>query len=187
MKTKDKILQGASRYLLKHGQSGFTVRAIAGEAGVNQGLVHHYFGSKENLILALIDRQADEMLERVLEVHDETVGEDVRESLRKTIVSVLSQDFGRLLIEFINLAQHSPAIKEKAGEILRSRREVFAELMGIADPLDKVVMQAGFLGILLQSMVDPSIAVGDGIKRIFEILGSNKTAKADQTAAKGEI
>jgi len=55
MKTRDKIIKGAKDFLLREGQAGVTVRAIAAEAGVNPGLVHHYFGSKENLIIALID------------------------------------------------------------------------------------------------------------------------------------
>jgi AcrR family transcriptional regulator len=37
-----------------------TVREIAERAGVNHGLVHHYFGSKPALLAAVLDRLASE-------------------------------------------------------------------------------------------------------------------------------
>ena len=57
-KTKQKIIDGARKSLIKEGQRLSTIKVIAGYAGVNHGLVHHYFGSKEDLMVALIESQA---------------------------------------------------------------------------------------------------------------------------------
>lgn len=42
------------------GPNAVSVRAIAERAGVNHGLVHHYFGSKAGLVQAVLERLADE-------------------------------------------------------------------------------------------------------------------------------
>ena len=43
------------RVLGTHGQGGATVAAVAAEAGIAPGLVHHYFASKADLYEAVLD------------------------------------------------------------------------------------------------------------------------------------
>ncbi|MCP4755982.1 MAG: TetR/AcrR family transcriptional regulator [Proteobacteria bacterium] len=166
MNTKEKILDGARNYLLNNGQVGFTVRAIAGEAGVNQGLVHHYFGSKEQLILDLIERETNTVLERVREFSTGVKSGEMHEVIVKAMV--MNTDFSRLLIEFVNLAQHTPVIKEKVKGVIRSRREFVGELLGIVDTMDMVILQASIMGLLFQANIDDSISFETGVKRVFE-------------------
>lgn len=47
--TEAKILEAARRVFVRKGTSGTRVQDIAIEAGVNQALVHYYFGSKDAL------------------------------------------------------------------------------------------------------------------------------------------
>jgi AcrR family transcriptional regulator len=47
--TEAKILDAARRVFIRRGTSGARVQDIAAEAGVNQALVHYYFGSKDEL------------------------------------------------------------------------------------------------------------------------------------------
>lgn len=47
--TESKILDAARRVFVRRGTSGARVQEIAAEAGVNQALVHYYFGSKDAL------------------------------------------------------------------------------------------------------------------------------------------
>ena len=54
MDVKDKIIIAAGRCLLEKGSHASSVKAIATMAGVNHGLIHHYFGSKEGLFIALL-------------------------------------------------------------------------------------------------------------------------------------
>lgn len=51
--TRERILEVAREAFIAHGYTRTSVRAIAREAGVDQALVHHYFGSKKGLILAV--------------------------------------------------------------------------------------------------------------------------------------
>jgi len=47
--TETKILAAARAVFIRRGSSGARVQEIAAEAGVNQALVHYYFGSKDEL------------------------------------------------------------------------------------------------------------------------------------------
>ncbi|MHC4829403.1 MAG: TetR/AcrR family transcriptional regulator [Planctomycetota bacterium] len=52
--TKQALIQAAIRLLGDRSVSSLSVREIAREAGVNHGLVHRYFGSKDGLIRAAV-------------------------------------------------------------------------------------------------------------------------------------
>ena len=60
--TKQKIMDGARKSLIKEGHRRSTIKVIADYAGVNHGLVHHYFGSKEELMVALIQHHSQQVL-----------------------------------------------------------------------------------------------------------------------------
>lgn len=53
--TRLEILEAAKRVFAANGYDRATIRAIAGEAGVDPSLVHHYFGKKDQLFAASID------------------------------------------------------------------------------------------------------------------------------------
>jgi len=52
--TKAEILAAAQRLFAEQGISAVSVRDVASEAGVTHGLIHHYFGTKEQLAAAAI-------------------------------------------------------------------------------------------------------------------------------------
>ena len=54
---KDHILDVAERIFAEMGFDGASTRMISGEAGVNMAMLNYYFGSKEGLFLAVIDRK----------------------------------------------------------------------------------------------------------------------------------
>jgi AcrR family transcriptional regulator len=58
------LLDAAERLLIEDGYAGLTTRRVAAEAGINHGLVHYYFGSMEELLLQVLERFTDRMIER---------------------------------------------------------------------------------------------------------------------------
>jgi AcrR family transcriptional regulator len=62
------VLAAARDAFAERGFDGATIRGIAGAAGVDPALVHHYFGNKDKLFLAAVDAPADpgEFLPEVL-------------------------------------------------------------------------------------------------------------------------
>jgi len=57
--TRGQILEAARKSFASKGFGGTTIRAVAGEAGVDPALVHHYFGSKDDLFLAALEIPVD--------------------------------------------------------------------------------------------------------------------------------
>src|ERR1700752_1388153 len=53
--TEARILDAASRVFVADGYERTTIRAVASAAGVDPGLVMHYFGSKQELYRRVID------------------------------------------------------------------------------------------------------------------------------------
>lgn len=50
--TSEAILEAARAQFAEHGYRGATIRAIAARAGVDPALVHHFYGTKEELFAA---------------------------------------------------------------------------------------------------------------------------------------
>ncbi len=57
--TRAEILTSARSLFAVHGFAGTTIRAIASEAGVDPALVHHYFGTKDDLFMAALQLPVD--------------------------------------------------------------------------------------------------------------------------------
>lgn len=57
--TRTLILAAARSSFAASGYAGTTIRAVATEAGVDPALVHHYFGTKDDLFLAALDVPVD--------------------------------------------------------------------------------------------------------------------------------
>ena len=53
--TKDAILDAARELFSARGYEGTTIRGIATNAGVDPALVHHFFGSKDDLFLTVLE------------------------------------------------------------------------------------------------------------------------------------
>ena len=64
---EEKLLAAACDLLAEAGPRAASVRSIAARAGVNHGLVHHYFGSKDALLRAAMSRLVREHAESARE------------------------------------------------------------------------------------------------------------------------
>lgn len=58
------ILAAAKESLLDVGYSNLSTRAIAEKAGAPLSQIHYHFGSKQNLILAVLERENERLLDR---------------------------------------------------------------------------------------------------------------------------
>jgi AcrR family transcriptional regulator len=58
------ILDAAECLLVDVGYARITTRRLAERAGVNQGLVHYYFGSMEEVLLQAVERFTSRLVER---------------------------------------------------------------------------------------------------------------------------
>src|SRR5690606_19979783 len=70
------LLDAATKLFSMHGPSAVSIRRIAATAGVNHGLVHRHFGSKEALLSAVLERSSRSIADRLGEPDaHETLGQ----------------------------------------------------------------------------------------------------------------
>jgi AcrR family transcriptional regulator len=156
------LLDAAERLLVESGAAGLTTRQVAAEAGLNHGLVHYYFGSIDNLVLAVGERFTDRLIARQRAMY----GEDVpfREKWSKAMGYLgedLAAGYPKVAAELSALAWNDAELRKRVRR-LNERwrtvlREAFAEAIeeyGLDEreyPLDAVVSLVMTFNIGLQT------------------------------------
>jgi AcrR family transcriptional regulator len=95
------LINAAAALFEEVGPNTVSVRAIAERAGVNHGLVHHYFGSKAGLVQAVLERLADESasairergVDAVIDTQDDRVRRHVRVLTRVVLDDAAPEGF----------------------------------------------------------------------------------------------
>jgi AcrR family transcriptional regulator len=117
---RGQIIRAAATVLGRIGYSDSSIKQIAHEAGVAPGLVHYYFTSKEELLVAVVhdleremvaDWQSavagiDDPLERIVAALDHTA-----------IRCIEHPEFFRLLFDLYVVGLNNPAIRERCVEL----------------------------------------------------------------------
>ena len=67
--TAEAFLDAAERLLVEVGHAGITTRRLAAEAGANQGLVHYYFGSIDEVFVQVLERFTARLVARQREMY----------------------------------------------------------------------------------------------------------------------
>ena len=141
------LLDAAERLLIETGYAGLTTRRVAAEAGVNHGLVHYYFGSMEELLLQVLERFTERLIERQAAMYAAD-----RPFLDKwrTAMNWLEEDveagYPKVWWELQAMAWNHPEMRERLVRVDETWRSLlrahFASALdeyGIDFPLDAVV------------------------------------------------
>ena len=123
--TREAIGNAARRNFGELGYERTTIRAIAEEAGVDPALVVHFFGSKQQLFLAVIDLPfaPEEVLPTILAGDRDGVGE----RFAQFIVGVLENENARSVITgMVRAATSEPEAARMLRELIS--RRIFAAI-----------------------------------------------------------
>lgn len=97
------LVQAARELFVMHGPSSVSLRDVARRAGVNHGLIHHYIGSRDDLLRLVFAAATDRARQEVEGANDPV---SALHSLRR--VGGVSSDYSRLLAWAL-LEGHDPA------------------------------------------------------------------------------
>lgn len=167
--TRDKILQAAFTVLSRQGYENASIKEIAEEAGVAQGLVHYYFKSKQQLVVAVLFSVCQQM--------DVYAGEGEAGAFTafenfKTLLRTRA-DVHTLYVQLIGVGLHDSEvgagirenIKLERGRVEDLAKQVLAERE--ADPRSARgiagAVWGGILGIMVQKMVDPEFNADEAV------------------------
>lgn len=134
---RDQIVRATIRCLARDGYAGLTMKRVAVEAGVSQGILHYYFRDKRAILAAAAERVTADLDRRV--AAEARGARDARGRLRALVrtcleTAVRRRDFWTVFIEFWGEALHDrrlAAVNRRA--YARARRLLGAGLArGIA-------------------------------------------------------
>ncbi|WP_430332672.1 TetR family transcriptional regulator [Rhodococcus sp. ACT016] len=84
--TRDRILRAARDQFADKGFDHTTIRSIASEAGVDSALVHHYFGTKQQLLVEAIALPMDPTA--ILRAFGSVPVDELGEALARTVIGI---------------------------------------------------------------------------------------------------
>jgi len=131
---RQEISQALYRCIAKRGYSNTTVRNIAQEAGMRSGLIHHYFSSKDEILVVLTQSIFEKYWDRMSRLLQENQDKELPERLRVGIEFIFRQvagdrDLIKVFHELWNLAEHDLALNESLRSLYRQYRKSVAALI----------------------------------------------------------
>lgn len=182
MSSKEKILVALKDLILEKGITGVSVRSVAKKAGVNHGLVHHYFGSKENMVVELIEWLSQPVADKLSAMRRDNNGKSC--STPPPINDMLSNpEIVKVFWECLSLTKVSPEIRNKVQNLLLERRHLIQQLFSFENKMDIWLLQAAILGMVVFQEIEPETPVEDGMYRLFELLKITSSEPPVSTSA----
>jgi AcrR family transcriptional regulator len=185
LETRARILTAAKRALLEVGYANLSTRTIAEAAGVPLSRIHYHFGSKQNLILELLDEENRRRLDRQSALYDSEM------PLWKQWLQAcdffdddLESGYVRVLMEMTAAGWSNPEIAGAVSAEVRGWFDLLADVarraehrFGTLGPFtpQEVAALAGlpFLGaeaVILLGLDDSLIAARSALRKIGELL-----------------
>ena len=164
MTAREKILEAARRCLIEQGSSSASIKTIARIAGVNHGLVHHYFGSKENLFIEMLKYHFSMVINKLDQLKS-------KEELVNFFMSSISPDI-RLFVEVRSLAYQMPMLEKELKITLPRLRVCFGQVAGVEDHVSNVSIAAMITGLAIHSTLDSELPAREVMTKLFQTLES---------------
>jgi len=172
-----RIVDAMRKSVAERGAAGSTFEHVAREAGVSRGLLHYYFGTKEQLLVEVVRRDAEIRVARL----DEPLAkansvDDVIDVLVASLTDMIENDpgFFLLLYELFSAGRRNPDIHHEVGQLFERTRSHVAEVLKAKDregvlklryPAEAIVSYLFAVGdgFALQALSDPARDYSDGL------------------------
>lgn len=188
--TRERIIDAARDSLLTSGFASLSTRRIAENAGVPLSQIHYHFGSKEQLVLAMLRAENDVLVARQTETFALAVPLADRWDLACDYLDDdLASGYVRVLQEMMAAGWSSPDVREAVCEIIHTWITALSALAVMADatvdlgpvaPSELVALvAAAFLGaeaMILLGLEDERVPIRRALRRVGEALRSAEGA-----------
>ena len=190
--TAEAFLDAAERLLVEVGHAGVSTRRLAAEAGANQGLVHYYFGSIDELFVQVLERFTERLIARQREMYaaDLPFIEKWRTAWRFQEED-LEAGYSKVWMELQALSWNHPDLRPRVARVNNEWRSVLREAFvraaaeyGLAEddfPVEALVAMTmtfaqGYALERLEGIDEGHIALLDWIERWLESLEERRSA-----------
>jgi AcrR family transcriptional regulator len=172
-RSREAVLDAAERLMAEHGYEAATLTRLVEEAGVPPSSIYHYFGSKEGVLLAVMERGAKRYLEALPPLDWRVGSAEHLRALVEDAAATLERhpDFLRILVVMaaqpIDAGQgevHAVVNRVREAALVRLRTQM-ASAFGIdqagkiADRLARFAL-AAFDGAFVAYQAHPEVTLG---------------------------
>jgi len=194
-RSRELVLDAAERVMAREGFDATTVARVVAESGIPESSVYHYFGSKDGILLAVMERGAERFFADLPEADRRTGGpSDHLRAVVSTAVEALERhpNFLRLLIVFAVQPPEAANgdVAAVVGQVRDAARERLRKQIAIAfdddprsattDGLARFAL-AAFDGAFLASRSDPGVTLGQVVEPLTSALVA---ARAERSAGR---
>lgn len=130
-----RIIDAMRHSVAKRGTTGSTFDHVSREAGVSRGLLHYYFGTKEQLLVEAVRRDGELRIERLQEqLSTAKTADDFIDLMAQNLQETISEDpdFLTLVFELFTLSRRNEDIAAEYSALMRRTREQVAGMLDAA-------------------------------------------------------
>jgi AcrR family transcriptional regulator len=155
-----RIVEAMRHSVARRGAAGSTFDHVSREAGVSRGLLHYYFGTKEQLLVEAARRDCELRIEALEQrLAGAQTADDFVALLALNLQETISEDpdFVTLLFELFTLSRRNADIAVEYASLLRRTRERLAGMLAVAQ-------EDGVLRLHAEpdAVADILFSIGDG-------------------------
>jgi AcrR family transcriptional regulator len=156
-----RIVDAMRDSVARRGAAGSTFEHVAREAGVSRGLLHYYFGTKEQLLVEVVRRDTELRVDRLDERLAPAKSVDgVIEALVASLTDMIENEpgFFLLLFELFSAGRRNPDIQKEVGQLFERTRSHVADVLRSKE--EEGVLSLRFAA---EDVVSYLFALGDGV------------------------
>lgn len=155
-----RIIEAMRRSVARRGAAGSTFDHVSREAGVSRGLLHYYFGTKEQLLVETARRDCELRLEMLEErLAGAQSADDFIALLAENLTETLRSDaeLVTLVFELFTLSRRNAEIAVEYARLMRSTRDQVAGMLAAAQREGVVRLHAS-----PEAVAEILFSLGDG-------------------------
>jgi AcrR family transcriptional regulator len=155
-----RIVDAMRSSVAQRGTAGSTFDHVSREAGVSRGLLHYYFGTKEQLLVEAVRRDCELRLERLeRQLSAATTADDYIDLMAQNLQDTVraDPDFVTLVFELFTLSRRNEDIAAEYAGLMRRTREQVAGMLALAQREGVLHLHAD-----AEVVAEVLFAIGDG-------------------------
>ena len=155
-----RIVEAMRHSVARRGAAGSTFDHVSREAGVSRGLLHYYFGTKEQLLVEAARRDCDQRIETLeRRLAGAQTADDFVALLAQNLQETISEDpdFVTLVFELFTLSRRNADIAVEYARLVSLTRERLASVLAAAQEEGVLRLHA-----TPEAVADILFSLGDG-------------------------
>ena len=127
-----RIIEAMRSSVAARGIAGSTFEHVSREAGVSRGLLHYYFGTKEQLLVEVVRRDSEVRVARLdAPLSRAKTVDDVVDVLVSNLLDLIENEpgFFDLIFEVYTAGRRTPEIQREVAELFTRSRDHVAEVL----------------------------------------------------------